>query len=77
MSFGMPCVVSDGWGMSEFCNSLTSLPVKNINAIVDIINDKEALKVKRRNTFSYYMSNHSRFSYVNSICEILHTGVNW
>tara|TARA_R110002020_G_scaffold185787_2_gene383639 strand:+ start:39 stop:1097 length:1059 start_codon:yes stop_codon:yes gene_type:complete len=92
MSFGMPCVVSDGWGISEFCNSLNSIPLSDLmeryrgnafvkanlnDAVVNICNDKELLKLKRRNTLSHYMANHSRSSYIHSIGKILHTGTSW
>tara|TARA_R110000824_G_scaffold283017_1_gene471330 strand:+ start:2329 stop:3228 length:900 start_codon:yes stop_codon:yes gene_type:complete len=76
MSFGMPSVVSEGWGINEFCNDINSINIKNIDKIVELCNNREELKTKRRNTFSFYSTNYSDISYPQRLQTALELGLS-
>jgi len=64
-SFGMPCVTSNGWGMSEYCfdnfNSLVGYRNSNFaERIKDLCDNRERLIKMSENTLAWYNSNHSR-----------------
>lgn len=63
MSFGMPCIVSNGWGINEFCNDVNSINIVNLEKIIYVCQNRNSLKLMRENTLSYFFTNHSRESH--------------
>lgn len=59
MSFGLCLIVSDGWGMEEYCNKMNSINYKDIDAITNICLDRKSLATKRLNSFTNYKVKHS------------------
>jgi glycosyltransferase involved in cell wall biosynthesis len=59
MSFGLCLIVSDGWGMDEYCNKLNSINYNEINQITDICSNREKLIQKRLNSLRNYKLKHS------------------
>ena len=59
MSFGLCSIVSDGWGINEYCNKLNSINYKETNEIIDICSNKEKLILKRFNSFVNYKLKYS------------------
>lgn len=54
MSFGLFLIVSDGWGFSEYCDSLNSINYKNIDEIIEICSNREKLIEKRKNSLEKF-----------------------
>lgn len=76
MSFGMPSIVSEGWGMDEFCNDINSVNIKDLDKVVELCNNREELKRKRKNTFSFYSTNYSDTSYTQRFKTALQLGLS-
>jgi glycosyltransferase involved in cell wall biosynthesis len=71
MSFGIPCIVSNGWGFDEYCNDMNSINYLDINRIIDLIQNRNKLFLLRKNTLNYFNINHSRENHINNFKKIL------
>jgi len=71
MSFGLPCIVSDGWGMSEFCSDLNSILYTDIDQIVGIINDRDSLMHLRKQVLFDLNNRYNQEDYVKRLFNIL------
>ena len=70
MSFGIPCIVSNGWGMDEYCNDINSFNINDFEVIKEIISNPEELKTKRINTLAYNLLTNSRESHRRNLNKI-------
>ena len=75
MSFGMLSIVSDGWGISEFCNKLNSINIDDYDRIVKICTNKDMLKLQRKNTLALHRINYSDSIYASKFAELLQLGL--
>jgi glycosyltransferase involved in cell wall biosynthesis len=73
MSFGMPCIVSDGWGINEFCNEVNSINIGDLEKIVHVCENRQDLKLMQENTMSYYSTNHSRNAHIINFKNLIET----
>ena len=71
MSFGLPCIVSNGWGMSEFCSDLNSILYTDIDKIKDIIRDKNKLIHLRKQVLFDLNNRYSKEDYSKRLYNIL------
>jgi len=71
MSFGIPCIVSNGWGFSEFCNEMNTINYLDMDKIVDTIRNRNKLFLLRKNTLNYFNINHNRENHINNFKKIL------
>ena len=74
-SFGLPCILSKSWGMSEFNNPFTSVDIDNLGAIEELCSDLKVLRAKRINTLYYSQTHHSFATFAKSLKQILHIGM--
>jgi len=71
MSFGIPCIVSNGWGFDEFCNSMNSINYTDVHKIINLIKERNKLLILRKNTLNYFNVNHNRKNHINNLKKIL------
>jgi glycosyltransferase involved in cell wall biosynthesis len=71
MSFGIPCIVSNGWGFDEYCNSMNSINYLDRNKIINIIENRNKLLILRKNTLNYFNVNHNRQNHITNFQKIL------
>lgn len=75
MSFGLPCVVSNGWGMSEYCSDLNSIHYKDTDKIINIISDIDKLIHLRKQVLFDLNNRYNKKDYYDRFRNILEDSI--
>lgn len=78
LSYGLIPVVSDGWGMDEYCHGFNSLTLKESfpEEFLKLYYNRDQLVQMRLNCFNYYMTNLHSDSHRISIKHIIESTTN-
>ena len=81
LSYGMPCITTNGWGISEFCvdgfNSLRGevesdgYASEMTRRIKELCENRSLLIKKSQNTLALSKSNHSRTNHKNNFANLI------